>query len=144
MKNDVLIEVENTQTLGGRDEKYTVSVNGTLEYGDGRYTLAYTEYDGELKGCKTLVTVEGGDSVSVAREGGYSTELKLKNGERRTSVYSTPYGEFSLGLFTNRVFTDMSENGGTLETEYTLEFAPDSRALNSMKITVSEGKIEDV
>lgn len=99
MKKDVLIEVENTQTLGGRDEKYTVSVNGTLEYGDGRYTLAYTEYDGELKGCKTLVTVEGGDSVSVAREGGYSTELKLKNGERRTSVYSTPYGEFSLGLF---------------------------------------------
>ena len=94
MKKDVLIEVENTQTLGGRDEKYTVSVNGTLEYGDGRYTLAYTEYDGELKGCKTLVTVEGGDSVSVAREGGYSTELKLKNGERRTSVYSTPYGEF--------------------------------------------------
>ena len=81
MKKDVLIEVENTQTLGGRDEKYTVSVNGTLEYGDGRYTLAYTEYDGELKGCKTLVTVEGGDSVSVAREGGYSTELKLKNGE---------------------------------------------------------------
>ena len=76
MKKDVLIEVENTQTLGGRDEKYTVSVNGTLEYGDGRYTLAYTEYDGELKGCKTLVTVEGGDSVSVAREGGYSTELK--------------------------------------------------------------------
>ena len=68
MKKDVLIEVENTQTLGGRDEKYTVSVNGTLEYGDGRYTLAYTEYDGELKGCKTLVTVEGGDSVSVARE----------------------------------------------------------------------------
>ena len=97
-----------------------------------------------MKGCKTLVTVEGGDSVSVAREGGYSTELKLKNGERRTSVYSTPYGEFSLGLFTNRVFTDMSENGGTLETEYTIEFAPDSRALNSMKITVSEGKIEDV
>ena len=131
MKKDVLIEVENTQTLGGRDEKYTVSVNGTLEYGDGRYTLAYTEYDGELKGCKTLVTVEGGDSVSVAREGGYSE-------------YSTPYGEFSLGLFTNRVFTDMSENGGTLETEYTIEFAPDSRALNSMKITVSEGKIEDV
>ena len=31
MKKDVLIEVENTQTLGGRDEKYTVSVNGTLE-----------------------------------------------------------------------------------------------------------------
>lgn len=60
MKKDVLIEVENTQTLGGRDEKYTVSVNGTLE------------------------------------------------------------------------------------TEYTIEFAPDSRALNSMKITVSEGKIEDV
>ena len=67
MKKDVLIEVENTQTLGGRDEKYTVSVNGTLEYGDGRYTLAYTEYDGELKGCKTLVTVEGGDSVSGKR-----------------------------------------------------------------------------
>ena len=36
MKKDVLIEVENTQTLGGRDEKYTVSVNGTLEYGDGQ------------------------------------------------------------------------------------------------------------
>lgn len=143
MKKDVLIEVENTQTLGGRDEKYTVSVNGTLEYDDGCYKLTYTEYDGELKGCKTFVTVEG-DSVSVAREGGYSTELKLKNGERRTSVYSTPYGEFSLGLFTNRIFSDMSENGGTLETEYTIEFAPDSKALNSMKITVSEGKVEDV
>lgn len=135
--------MENTQTLGGRDEKYTVSVNGTLEYGDGRYTLAYTEYDGELKGCKTLVTVEGGDSVSVAREGGYSTELKLKNGERRTSVYSTPYGEFSLGLFTNRVFTDMSENGGARNRVHN-RICPDSRALNSMKITVSEGKIEDV
>ena len=55
MKKDVLIEVENTQTLGGRDEKYTVSVNGTLEYGDGRYTLAYTEYDGELKDRKSVV-----------------------------------------------------------------------------------------
>ena len=37
MKKDVLIEVENTQTLGGRDEKYTVSVNGTLECGDRRH-----------------------------------------------------------------------------------------------------------
>ena len=71
MKKDVLIEVENTQTLGGRDEKYTVSVNGTPEYGDGRYTLAYTEYDGELKGCKTLVTVEGFGIIYVAAPADY-------------------------------------------------------------------------
>ena len=34
MKKDVLIEVENTQTLGGRDEKYTVSVNGFFFFFD--------------------------------------------------------------------------------------------------------------
>ena len=91
MKKDVLIEVENTQTLGGRDEKYTVSVNGTLEYGDGRYTLAYTEYDGELKGCKTLVTVEGGDSVSVAREGGYSTSAAQAYIQRPTANFRSDF-----------------------------------------------------
>lgn len=141
MKKNVLINVISSQMIDGQAENMEISVVGVLTHNGEDYIIEYTEYDGDMQGCNTCVSVEGGECVSITREGGFTTEMMLENGKRHSSLYSTPYGELTIGLYTKMVNSDMSAVGGTLEMDYTIDFNSGLVSENSMKITVSEREI---
>lgn len=138
MKKDVLINIASSQTVDGNEDKMELSVTGTLTHTDNGYELEYTEYNGEMQGCVTSVSVTGGNCVSILRNGGYSSEMMLENEKRHNCLYSTPYGEITIGIYTTKIESDMTEVGGTLEMAYTIDFSMSQITENTMKITVSE------
>lgn len=138
MKKDVLINIASSQTVDGNEDKMELSVTGTLTHADDGYELEYTEYNGEMQGCVTSVSVTGGNCVSILRNGGYSSEMMLENEKRHNCLYSTPYGEITIGIYTTKIESDMTEVGGTLEMAYTIDFSMSQITENTMKITVSE------
>lgn len=134
-KTDVIIQVADEQSMGGENDDMEITVVGTLEMLENGYELCYTEYEGELQNCLTTVTVQNGRSVTMTRVGSYATELMIEKGKRHSCRYNTPYGELMLGVFGTAMESDMTENGGALKIEYTIDFNTGLAAKNRLTIT---------
>ena len=66
--------------------------------------------------------------------------MDFSPGERNTFLYETPYGSATVGLETKRYASTLTEQGGTLEIEYVIDFDHAFVALNRMRIQVTEKK----
>ena len=137
MKKEVVIKIVDRHEMDGDTDGLETTLLGTFE-GDGeKYVLSYTE-NGELEGCQVTLKVENGDTVTMTRSGMFETELIIQRGKRHNCSYSTPAGNLMLGVFAQRVESDMTEMGGTLEFDYTLDLGAGVVSENYLVITVTE------
>lgn len=136
-KQDVLIDVCNMQTMDGETEKIEMRVVGTICALDEGYLLEYTEYDEDARPCHTTVRAVGDRLVSVIREGDFGGEMLFETGKRSATVYSTPYGELTMGMYTQCVENELSADGGRLYFCYTTDFHAQAPIENRMTLTVT-------
>lgn len=137
MKKEVVIKIVDRHEMDGDTDGLETTLLGTFEGDKDSYVLSYTE-NGELEGCKVTLRVENGDCVTMTRSGLFETELIIQRGKRHSCSYSTPAGNLLLGVFAQRVESDMSEAGGTLEFDYTLDLGAGVVSENYLVITVTE------
>lgn len=134
---EALINIINTQTIDGESEKITVSVVGEFFSEENGFTVKYPELEGEMQGCNTEIKCEGKECVTVTRHGeSYRSELIIENQKRHSCFYSTPHGEFTMGIFTKSIESNVSKNGGKLKFNYTIDFNVGLAAENIMEITI--------
>lgn len=136
-KRDVLIEVCNKQTIDGETEKIEMRVVGTICALEEGFLLEYTEYDEDAKPCRTTVRAVGDSLVSVIREGDCGGEMLFETGKRNSTVYNTPYGTLTMGVYTKCVENELTENGGWLHFCYTTDFHAQAGVENHMTLTVT-------
>ena len=74
----------------------------------------------------------------MTREGNYTSELIIEQDKRHNCYYSTPFGDFMMGIYAKRVDSNMKSDGGTLSLEYTLDFNSDLASKNQLTINVKE------
>ena len=139
MKKNVLISVVTEQSLadGGSDRIELVSP-GTLYEKAGSYFIVYDE--SELTGMpdtKTTVRLHR-DGVNVLRTGKFPSNMMFEEGKQNLSSYGTEYGDMTVTVNTERIISDISEEGGLIELIYTLELDHRHIGRNHIKITVSE------
>ena len=99
-----------------------VTTRGTLDGEGGSYVLNFDEIFAEGMQSHTTITVQNGRCVSIVRSGDVMTELQLELGKRHNCLYSTPYGDMNIGIFTKKIESEMTSEGGSLSLEYTLDF----------------------
>lgn len=135
-KQRAVIHICNEQTMDGEHDKIEMSVVGTIHAGENGHVLEYTEYDDD--GLKTFTTVTplGNRSVQVTRTGAFGSEMQFEVGKRSSTVYSTPYGELVMGVYTKRIENTLGEQGGRLAFAYTTDFAQQGVLHNRMTLTV--------
>ncbi len=136
-KLDAVIGVCNTQSIDGETEKIEMSVVGTLSETEEGWLLEYTEYDEDARKSQTAVRVTGNQTVSVTRTGELTGEMLFERGKRNSMVYSTPYGNLSMGVYTKSIENTLSESGGRLRFCYTTDFHSQAPIENRMTLTVS-------
>lgn len=134
-KQRAVIHICNEQTMDGEHDKIEMSVVGTIHAGENGHVLEYTEYDDGLK-TFTTVTPLGNRSVQVTRTGAFGSEMQFEVGKRSSTVYSTPYGELVMGVYTKRIENTLGEQGGRLAFAYTTDFAQQGVMHNRMTLTV--------
>ncbi len=137
MKKEVVIKIVDRHEMDGDSDGLETTLLGTFEGSRESYVLSYTE-NGELEGCQVTLRVENGDCVTMTRSGLFETELIIQRGKRHNCSYSTPAGNLLLGVFAQRVESDMTEMGGTLEFDYTLDLGAGVVSENYLVITVTE------
>lgn len=135
-KQKVMIDVCNAQTMDGETEKLEMRVVGTICKTDGGFLVEYTEYDDEGRPSEIAVRAIGDSFVSVARAGDCNTEMRFETGKRHSTVYNTPYGALTMGIYTKRVENALTENGGRLHFCYTTDFHAQVSAENRMTLQI--------
>ncbi len=137
MKKDIMIRLVTRQT-SDEDEPQTLEIttHGTLENSGSGYLIEYDEIDDELKNCRTAIQIVAPTSITMTRDGNYNSQLIIEKDKRHTCIYSTPFGDLSMGVFASDVSAAIKENGGRIKMKYTIDFNSSMVSENTVNVTV--------
>lgn len=138
MEKDVILDITSRHQTADDEATISLTTVGTFSGDENDYTVVYTNIDGELAGCTTTVRVLDKKTVTVTQEGPYTSQFIIEKNRRHNGQYVTPYGEVVIGAFAKYIKSDVDENGGLLDFDYTLDFNSDLVSVNHMTISVKE------
>lgn len=91
---------------------------------DGQFSLSYDESElTGMEGSVTSVNFNVGEPtlVSLLRSGAYRMAMVFEQGKRHICTYQTPYMPIELAVTTRKLENTLTENGGHLYAEYTID-----------------------
>lgn len=138
MKKDAVIRIVSLQRTENSDNSGEMSVVGTISCENEKTIIEYIENNEETGPEETTITVFGNDTVSIVRNGQFSSEMMVEKATRHLTFYRTPYGELTMGIYGTQVDYSKDENGATLKLKYELDFNNGFVSENTMKIYIQE------
>ena len=147
MDKEVVISIKGIQKYeGALPDVVELVTAGRLVREGSSYTLSYQESElTGLEGTLTTIQVEG-EQVTLMRVGEFNSQLVFQEGRRHLSVYNTPYGAMSVGVHTRHLLAELSDRGGDIEVDYSIEVDHTLAGRNIFRISVkeSEGGLESL
>ena len=114
------------------------STDGKYLFQDNVGCLSYRESEVTgMEGTDTRVTILP-DQVVVVRDGTVKSQMVFKAGRKNSFLYSTPFGQATMGVDTRRIHGHMDENGGQIEIDYVVDMEHAVVARNTFQITVRQ------
>lgn len=145
MKENYLISVLGRQVVDDETGEVEVTAFGSYTKRSGTRYISYREYDEDTSKARTsMLKIEGSHCVTLTRGGSGGTRLILEKGKRHFCQYSTEYGQMMLGVFTSSVDNQLTDAGGRLTVNYTLDLDASLSSYNQLCITVKEAEQKDV
>ncbi len=140
MIKDVIINIKTEQSLDGQTDNIEFSTDGRFGIKDGNYFIKYDEsrlldVQGEVK---TTVFVRPDNTVVLQRTGAYNSRMVIEKGVRTNCFYTTPVGSLTLGIFGEKVLSQLSDNGGEVDMTYIIDANANPISRNTVKISVRE------
>lgn len=140
MIKDVIIDIKTQQTVDDQTDEIEFTTDGRFGFKEGSFFISYDEsklldVEGEVK---TTVYVKPDNSVVLQRKGAYSSKMVIEKGVRNSCFYVTPHGDLSLGVFGEKVITALSDNGGNIRMNYTIDSNLQLLSRNEVNISIRE------
>ena len=138
--SEYLIKIKGIQGLDDNTDTVELSTLGSMEFSD-TITLCYK--DGEMLGVAGTVTtlkIRGESSAVMERTGEMASRLVIEKGKRNSCFYHTPFGDFTIGIFGERIENRLSEDGGTLILSYNIDSNLQTVSKNTVEIEVRKAK----
>ena len=140
MIKDVIIEIKTEQTVDCDTDQIEFTTDARYGFKDGSYFVSYDEsqlleVDGEVK---TTLFVKPDNSIVLQRKGAYNSRMVIEKGIRNNCFYQTPHGELSLGIFGEKVFSRLNDNGGEISMKYTIDTGSQMLSRNNVNISIRE------
>lgn len=114
------LAVTVAQYSGSERERLNYNYTARITGNENDYTLRYTDTDGELSGCETLIHVTEGKRITVSRMGSHSLFMILEKGVRHISRHKTPVLSFDMGVKCTGLCSELSN--GILRFGYITDF----------------------
>ncbi|MCI9409460.1 MAG: DUF1934 domain-containing protein [Oscillospiraceae bacterium] len=123
MEKNVLINLTSINTVDDDSSKIELTTSGTLRsLKNGGFELKYEESEVTgFGGSTTSLTLLGNNLVNLNRTGTAPSDLILERNKKHHCHYGTPYGDFTMGIFTHCIDNNIGENGGDLYLKYTVD-----------------------
>ncbi|MBQ4571877.1 MAG: DUF1934 domain-containing protein [Clostridia bacterium] len=138
MKKDAVIRIVSKQRTENGDNTSEMSVVGTVTYDEDKSIIEYIENNEETGPEDTTITVFANDTVSIVRNGQFSSEMMVEKNNRHLTFYRTPYGELTMGIYGNQVEWSKDDKGAVLKMRYSLDFNNGLISENTMIIYIEE------
>lgn len=135
-----VISVVGTQSVDGEKDIIELTTTAAYTERNGKKLIRYKEYADDSSGeyITTLLSIEGNKKVSIVKNLDKRSEMILEEGCRHQCVYFTPLGNMTIGVYTESVNVNMSEDGGNVEMEYTLDFNSGFESKNKIEIELTK------
>ena len=118
-------------------EKIEFFTTGQYRAGKNGCLIRYDERDGiGYEDCSVTIRAEG-YFVSVARTGPSASNMSIEKGIKHHCIYSTPFGDFTMGINTYEVVNTLGPDGGRLWFKYSIDINTDFVSENEMEIVVT-------
>lgn len=139
MEKNVVISIKGIQKYENADtDKVELVTEGKLTWDGPLYTLTYEESEiTGLGSTLTTILVEG-EQVTMMRAGEFNSQMVFQEGRRHLSLYNTPYGSMTIGVHTNHLLAELTEQGGDIEVDYAIEMDHALAGRNIFYINVKE------
>ena len=122
-QKNVIISIRGQQYMPELDDVGSIELvtAGQLFREGDQYVITYSESElTGLEGTATTLLVQPG-LVTLLRTGEMSTHMVFEQGRKNLSLYNTAEGALTVGVSARRVHACITENGGDIEMEYSLE-----------------------
>ena len=142
MEENYLLSVCGKQFVNGNSDKVELQTNASyVMRGSSRY-ITYKEYDPQDPQVhyRTTVKVDENNVVTVIKGGEMSHNLILEQGQRHRCEYRTPYGNMTLGIYTERVEIELDDNGGSISVSYNIYIENERASSNELVLNIKEAK----
>ena len=139
MKHEALISIKSKFSTNAGNDTVEMSTLGSFTKMKNVYYITYKDMQesGEEEVTTTL-KVEGNKRVTMTKRGSNKSHLILEQGQRHLCKYDTGFGDVLVGIFAERIQSDMSSDGVKLDLKYTLDVNSDLASHNEINITVKE------
>ena len=138
MRTNAVIRVVSKQRTENGDHQGEMSVLGRVTYEEDKSIIEYIENNEETGPEETTITVFANDTVSIVRNGQFSSEMMVEKNNRHLTFYRTPYGELTMGIYGNQVEWSRDDKGAVLKMRYSLDFNNGLISENTMIIYIEE------
>ena len=105
---------------------------------NNKYYITFEDIvDVEESPAKSTLKIDA-NKVTLLRYGVTSSQMIFEQGKKHTGNYQTPYGNVSLGVFSDTLSIDINENGGNLDVSYGIYFEDMISHYNKLSIKLNE------
>lgn len=120
MTKDVLVSISGAHVLEGDSSNVEVITSGSYYYKNGRHYVIYDEMIDGTGAIKNTIKI-GNEAVDVIKSGITRSHMTFEKQKTNISCYVTPYGQMMVGVNTNNIEVDESENKLLVKVDYTLD-----------------------
>ncbi len=137
MEKQVLLTIASTQRFMDQEPEETKLVTQGVMYAhDGIIEIAYPESElTGLSGTMTAFCVEK-DRVLLKRTGAVESKMTFAVGQEDRSLYDMGFGALMVTVRTERIHSDLSENGGRLTVAYAINIEDEAAGFIEYEIEV--------
>lgn len=135
--NKVIVKVVGLQRdAQGEENRIEMMSVGKHYYKNGINYVLYEDRDlGETEKTSTLLKI-GEDRVTLIRKGSIVQEQYFEEAAHCSSVYRTPYGDFTLSVLTNKLEIDYGSVSGEIRIDYAMAVNGEWQSENRLQIHI--------
>ena len=139
MRKDVIIQINGCPKYDDADGVVIeLKTAGRLYRKNGSYYIMYKESElTGMEGITTTLKVED-KRVTLMRNGMYPTQMIFEKGQRHFGIYNTEFGSLTIAVSARDVRNSMTDSGGDLFIDYSIEVDHVLTGENLFKIQVKE------
>jgi uncharacterized beta-barrel protein YwiB (DUF1934 family) len=124
IKKNMLLTFSSTiEDMQEEKDKIEFVTLAELTMKNNKYYITFDELQNlqDTEKTKTTLKIED-DKVTLLRYGFNSTQFIFEQGKKHNGHYETPYGAFTVGVFSDNLSVNINENGGDLSVSYGIYF----------------------
>lgn len=145
-KNDnfgnFLISISGNQIYSYEDETSSVDFTTVCNFyeKDNKFCIEYREYDydNSATGYSFSKIIADKNEVTLKKNGSVNAILIFQRDMRHQCSYRTEYGTIFLGIYTNKISSSLTKNGGFLKINYSIDMNLNFKCFNEFSLKIWE------